>query len=158
MKNVLALMCLIILGLCGRVSAADPTDKDQAAAAIRNVLLQKQQDGLKYAHIVIDNEAIASVHLHGFQYLRALKKIDLKGCPDKFDSAWSDYLAAWQQKLDKEHAKEETADAISLWKGQFDDLPATVRLIEAYDTKDAWEHCESVASEYGVDASKVNFR
>jgi hypothetical protein len=158
MKNVMALTGLVILSGCAPLMGATAAGDDPTISTITNVLLEKERDGLKYAHIVIDNEQIVSVHLHGFQYISALKKIDTKGCPEKFRAAWVEYIAAWQRKLNQEHATMDTADAISMWKGGFDDLPATVRCIEAYDTAEAWQHCERAASECGVDVSKLNIR
>jgi hypothetical protein len=164
MKNIFArtgsmlLTVLMILGGAGCQTGANVAGNDQSlpAGAITNVLTGKERAGLSCARILIDNEKIVSVHLHGGQYITALKKLDASGCPENFRQAWSDYIAAWQRKQDQEHATDETLDAISMWKGDFNDLAATVRCIEAYDTEKAWQNCERVALECGVDASKLN--
>ena len=89
---------------------------------------------------------------------RRLKKIDIKGCPENFRTAWAGYIVAWERKRNQEQATEDTLDAISMWKGEFADLPATVRCMEAYDTVEAWQNCERVAVEFGIDVSKLNVR
>jgi hypothetical protein len=164
MKNVFARTSLLILaGLSLSVLAGCQTAKpvgtaqghaDTVQDRLANVLRAKERAGLECARIVIDNGQIASVGLHSGPYLVALKKIDVSGCPENFRAAWSDYLAAWDRKRKEEQATRETIDAISMWKGGYDDLPATVRSIEAYDTQSAWDNCEHIAAGWGVAVAK----
>jgi hypothetical protein len=156
--GLIVLTGLVILCISGCQTGTKVADKGQSPSktAITNVLIEKQRAGLSCARISIDSGQIASVYLHGGQYLTALKKIDVKDCPEDFRRAWSDYIAAWERKRKQEQATEDTLDAISMLKGDFNDLPTTVRCIEAYDTTEAWQNCERVASAYGVDASKFN--
>jgi hypothetical protein len=151
MNKLIAWTGFMMLSVCCCLASQgqDAPDKGKTALAVKSVLAEKQRAGLMCARIVIDNGQIASVYLHGVDYLRALKKIDTTGCPEGFRAAWSDYLSVWNRKLETEKATEETADAISMWKGGYDDLPATVRRIEAYDTESAWENCESAALKWG---------
>jgi hypothetical protein len=156
MKNMIALVGWTLLCVCGCLTRASFADKSQPSPTITTVIIQKERAGLGHARILIDSEKIASVYLHGWQYLAALKKIDTSLCPEKFRLAWSDYVSAWDQKLKQEHATAETLDAVSMWKGTFDDLPATARRMEPYDTDRAWQQCERVALEYGIDASQLS--
>lgn len=156
MNNGIALVGWIFLCVCGCRSRASFADNDQRTSTIMTVMIQKEQAGVSHSRILIDSQKIASVYLHGWQYLAALRKIDTKLCPEKFRLAWSDYVSAWDQKLKQEHATVETLDAVSMWKGTFNDLPATSRRIEPYDTEGAWQQCERVALEYGIDASKLS--
>lgn len=158
MKNTIALMGWIALGVCScrpRTSFATKSDLDPT---IMTVMVQKERAGLGHARILVDNGRIASVYVHGWQYLLEIEKIDVARCPEEFRSAWSNYVAVWGQKLKQEHATESTLDAVSMWKGDFADLPAISRRIEPYDTETAWARCERVALEYGVDASKARLR
>ena len=156
--GLIVLTGLVILCISGCQTGTKVADKGQPTSKtiITNVLIEKERAGLNCARISIDSGQIASVYLHSGQYLTALKQIDVKDCPENFRLAWSDYIAAWERKRQQEHATEDTLDAISMLKGDFNDLPATVRCIEAYDTKEAWQNCERVALAYGVDASKLN--
>ena len=164
MKNIFTRTSLMILaGLSLSVLAGCQTAKpaggvqrhaDSVQDRLANVLHAKAQAGLDCARIVIDNGVIASVGLHSGPYLVALKKIDVSGCPENFRAAWSDYLGAWERKRKEEQATRETIDAISMWKGGYDDLPATVRSIEAYDTQSAWDNCEHIAAGWGVAVAK----
>ena len=164
MKNIFARTTLLILaGLSLSILTGCRTAKpdggvqghaDSAQDRLANVLRAKAEAGLACARIVIDNGQIASVGLHSGPYLRLLKKIDVSGCPENFRAAWSDYLGAWERKRKEEQATQETIDAISMWKGGYDDLPATVRSIEAYDTQSAWDNCEHIAAGWGVAVAK----
>jgi hypothetical protein len=164
MKSIIAraelmvLTGLVVLCLSGCQTGTTVADQGQfpATTIITKVVIAKEHAGLSCARILIDNGQIVNVYLHGGQYVTALKKMDVSGCPEDFRRAWSDYIAAWEQKRKQEHATKETMDAISMWKGSINDLPATVRCIEAYDTQAAWQKCEHVALAYGVDASKLN--
>ncbi len=155
--GLIVLLSLVLLDLSGCQTGIKAEDKRQPIpnTNLTHVLIEKERAGLSWARILIDNGEIVSVHLHGGQYFAALKKIDVKGCPEKFRLAWFDYIAAWERKRNQEHATNDTLDAISMWKGEFNDLPAIVQCIEAYDTKEAWQNCERVALEYGVNASKL---
>jgi len=156
--RLIVLTGLVILCISGCQTGTKVAGKGQplSKSIITNVLIEKQRAGLSCARIAIDNGQIASVYLHSGPYLVALKQIDVKGCPENFRLAWSDYIAAWERKRKQEQATEDTFDAISMGKGDFNDLPATVRCIEAYDTIEAWQNCERIALTYGVDASKLN--
>ncbi len=149
MKYLLATISMAVLVLAGCLS--HPQTNDQPAIA--SVLAQKESAGANCAHIMIEGQKIASVQLYGSQYLAAIKKIDVAGCPEPFRAAWSAYCAAWEQKLKAENAQEDTLDLISMWKGEIGDLPATCRRLEAYDTEPAWQRCEQAASGYGVQPS-----
>jgi hypothetical protein len=156
MKNAIALVGWILFCVCGCRGRVAFADKFQPAPSITTVIVEKERAGLRHARILIDSEKIASVYLHGWRYLAALRTIDTNLCPEKFRRAWSDYVSAWDQKLKQEHATAETLDAVSMWKGTFDDLPETSRRIEPYDTERAWQQCERVALEYGIDPSKLS--
>ena len=156
MKNAIGLVGWILLCVCGCRGRVGFADNSQPIPTITTAIIQKERAGLRHARILIESEKIANVYLHGWPYLAVLRKIDTSLCPEKFRLAWSDYVLAWDQKLKQEHATEETLDAVSIWKGTFDDLPATSRRLEPYDTDGAWQRCERVALEYGVDASKLN--
>ncbi len=156
MRKTIALVGWILFCVSGCRCHATFADKFQPAQPIATVIVEKERAGLRHARILIEGEKIASVHLHGWRYLAALRKLDTSLCPEKFRLAWSNYISAWDQKLKQEHATEETLDAVSMWKGTFDDLPATSRRIEPYDTDGAWQQCERVALEYGIDPSKLS--
>jgi hypothetical protein len=162
MKNVCTRTGLMFLAGLMALGGDGCRTRGEVSDPVRNRLTEvvraKERAGLDAARIVIDEGKIASVGLRSEPYLRAAKKIDVSGCPENFRAAWSDYLAAWEQKRKQEQATPDTVDAISMWKGNFDDLPATVRCLEAYDTKAAWENCERVAAGWGVDAAKLNLR
>jgi hypothetical protein len=160
MKNICARIGLI--GLAGLMALAVGGCRTRGELSstvqnrLTNVVLAKERAGLDSARIVIDEGQIASVGLHSGPYLRAVKKIDVSGCPENFRAAWSDYLAAWERKRKQEQARPDTIDGISMWKGNYADLPATVRCLEAYDTKEAWENCERIAAGWGVNAANLN--
>jgi|HubBroStandDraft_2_1064218.scaffolds.fasta_scaffold183249_1 hypothetical protein len=156
MKYLIATVCLAVFGfdLCGCLSHPQANDQQ----AIASVLAQKESAGLDCEHIIIDGRQIMKVELHGWQFLAAIKKIDVARCPGPFRSAWSGYCAAWEQKLKAENAQEDTLDLISMWKGEIGDLPATSRRLEAYDTEPAWQRCEQAAMEYGVQAAATTAR
>jgi hypothetical protein len=173
MKNVIARTALLILPACLLLGASGcqtqtnlpvqsppgpsvSSPNNSTQTRLNDVLLAKARAGLGNARILIDDGQIVSVWLHGSPYLKALKKINTSDCPENFRLAWSDYLAAWERKLNHEKATPDTVDAISMWKGNFADLPATVRCLEPYDTNDAWQNCERIAQAYGVDAAKIN--
>ncbi len=139
MKYLLPLVCLVLAGCISHSQTG-------GQQAIANVLAQKESAGRKYARIVLDGDKIMSVHLHGMDYLAAIKKIDASGCPVSFQSAWAGYCAAWEQKLRAEKADEDTLDLISMWKGEIGDLQATYDHLEAYDTEPAWQRCVQTAA------------
>jgi hypothetical protein len=160
-----SLFCLagwLALAVCGCQTAvpvadpAPPLSSPAGANALTAVLAQKERGGRACARVVIDQERIAGVQLHGRRYLAALREMDIRGCPEKFRLAWADYLAAWERKLNQERATEDTLDAVSMWKGGLDDLPATLRCIEPYDTLEAWRQCERAAAECGVAAVSLS--
>ena len=148
MKNIIMTVCLAVLGfgLSGCVSHPQ-MDHRQAITA---VLAQKESAGVSCARILIDEQQIANVQLHGVEYLHAIEKIDVTRCPEPFRTAWANYCAAWAQKLKNEKANPDTLDLISMWKGQIGDLKAICRSLEAYDTAPAWARCEQVAAECGA--------
>lgn len=146
MKYLIATVGMAVLGFAGCLSR--PQTNDQPAIA--SVMAQKESAGANCAHILIEGRKIASVQLYGSQYLAAIKKIDVAGCPESFRAAWSAYCATWEQKLKTENAQENTLDLISMWKGEIGDLAATCRRLEAYDTDPAWQRCEQAAMESGV--------
>jgi len=158
MKITFALAGLVILGFCGCKTRPQNADTRHPIPAVTNaitqVLIHKQRCGTDCARILMDSGKIANVSIYGWQYCSALKNIELQGCPEEFRQAWSDYMAAWNHKLSQEHATRDTLDAVSMWKGNWDDLPATVRSIDPYDTAAAWQHCEQVAAEYGAATPK----
>ncbi|HTB80042.1 MAG TPA: hypothetical protein VK717_04065 [Opitutaceae bacterium] len=148
MKYPITAACLAIMGLVLAGCLSRPQTNDQPAIA--SVLAQKESAGANCAHILIEGQKIASVQLYGSQYLAAIRKIDVAGCPEPFRTAWSAYCATWEQKLKAENAQEDTLDLISMWKGEIGDLPATCRRLEAYDTEPAWQRCEQAAMESGI--------
>ena len=146
MKYLLPLVCLVLAGCISHSQTG-------GQQAIANVLAQKESAGRKYARIVLDGDKIMSVHLHGNDYLDAIKKIDASSCPEPFRTAWAGYCAAWEKKLRAENAGEDTLDLISMWKGEIGDLPETYRHLEAYDTAPAWQQCEQAAAADGVQSA-----
>jgi hypothetical protein len=157
MKYLFTTICLTVFsfGFFGCLSHVQATDYHQA---ISSVLAQKERAGVSCARILIDSGDIVSVHLHGWDYLAIIKKIDVTGCPEQFRTAWSGYCAAWAQKLKEENAKEDTLDVISMWKGEIGDISATCHSLEAYDTAPAWQHCEQAAMRYGVKTTASSAR
>lgn len=146
MRHLLVILCLLGIIFSGCQSLS-PSGSEQA---ITSVLSQKDQAARACARIVLDGDKIMSVNLHGTDYLAAIKKIDVSGCPEPFRAAWSAYLAAWEKKLKAENAGEDTLDLISMWKGEAEDLPEAYRHLEAYDTEAAWQRCVQAAAAYGV--------
>jgi hypothetical protein len=156
MKNLIAIVCLAVFGFSLVGCLSRPQTNDQQAIA--SVLAQKESAGLDCQQILIDGRQIMKVQIHGWQFLEAIKKIDVTGCPEPFRTAWSGYCAAWAQKLKAENANEDTLDLISMMKGEISDLPAIGRRLEAYDTEPAWQRCEQAASEYGVQTAATTAR
>jgi hypothetical protein len=156
MKRVSPALGLAILALAGCQNGPQAASHANSAKRdIAQILAQKAGAGQSCARVVIDGERIVSVQLHGWRYLGALKKFDTAGCPETFRGAWADYLDAWGRKLVREQANRETLDLISMWKGSLGELPSMLRRLEAYDTESAWQNCERVASQYGVNPAKV---
>lgn len=149
MKNIIMTVCLAVLcfGLSGCVSHPQMNHRQ----AITAVLAQKESTGVSCARILIDEQQIVNVQLHGVEYLHAIEKIDVARCPEPFRTAWANYCAAWAQKLKNENANGDTLDIISMWKGQIGDLKATCRSLEAFDTAPAWKLCEQSAMKYGAE-------
>jgi hypothetical protein len=149
MKHLTTIVFLAIFGFAvsGGLSRLQAAEGHQAIA---KVLAQKEQADVNCVHVVIDGGSILSVSMHGLDYLKLIQKIDVSGCPEKFQHAWSDYCGAWEQKLKQEKAKEDTMDVISMWKGEIADVPMVCQRVEAYDTDPAWRQCEKIAMNYGV--------
>jgi hypothetical protein len=148
MKNIILTVCLAALGFgTGGCVSPPPLDRGRAITA---VLAQKEHAGVICARILIDEQQIVNVQLHGLKYLHALQKIDVTRCPEPFRTAWAGYCAAWAQKLKNEKADRDTLDLISMWKGQMGDLKALCRSLEAYDTAPEWGRCEQAAIACGA--------
>jgi hypothetical protein len=147
MKNgTLILLAVLTLNLCGCASAP----RWEGRKAIKHVIAEKENASVTWAYYAVDGRDIANLQIHGVQYLRAIDKIDVSSCPETFRAAWTNYCAAWAQKLKKENADEDTLDLISVGKGEAGDLPNLVRSLEAYDTQPAWNRCEQAARDCGV--------
>ncbi|HUB66618.1 MAG TPA: hypothetical protein VL981_03945 [Candidatus Methylacidiphilales bacterium] len=135
------------LAVSGYLFCAQAAGENQAIAKVLN---QKEQAGVNCVHVIIDGGSILSVQMHGLDYLKLIKKIDVSGCPEKFRNAWAAYCAAWEQKEKQESAKEDTLDIISMQKGEIADVPMVCQRVEAYDTDPAWQKCEKIAMDHGV--------
>ncbi|HZP59566.1 MAG TPA: hypothetical protein VFB27_04520 [Opitutaceae bacterium] len=148
--KISALLCLGLVMLSYTACQSPQTNLE--APSVAAVMAKKEEAGRACARVVLDGDKIMSVHLHGTDYLAALKKIDVSSCPASFRTAWEAYCAAWEQKLKAENAGEDTLDLISMWKGEIGDLTETYRHLEAYDTEPAWERCVQAAAASGVPA------
>ena len=147
MKNSAPILLMVLgLTLSGCATAPDR----ESRAAVRNVITRKEDASTRWSYYAVDGDQVANLQIHGTQYLDTIKKIDVSECPEPFRAAWTNYCAAWAQKLKKENADEDTLDLISVDKGEAKDLPALRRSLEAYDTQAAWDRCLQAARDYGV--------
>ena len=126
--------------------------------AITTILSERLTARLNSMRMVIDNGRIVSAHLHTRLYLMRLQSIDTAGCPQEFRLAWLDYIQTWERKLSGRRAAEDVLEALPALSGDFRDLGDIGKRMAASDTSEAWRHCERVALEFGVDASKVRER
>src|SRR5579871_2273575 len=106
MKYLIATACLAAFGFGLTGCLSRPQTSDQPAIA--SVLAQKEGASLDCEQILIDGRQIMKVQIHGWQFLAAIKKIDVSGCPELFRTAWFAYCATWEKKLKTENATEDT--------------------------------------------------
>jgi hypothetical protein len=149
-----AFLAVVLLATLSSPLRADDDDSHTTPQqqAIAAVVALKMNAGQECQRIEIEGKNIAYVRIHGWRYLEMIRKIDVSACPSAFRTAWSDYCAAWSNKIQSEKANRNTVDLISTLKGCIYNLQETSRRLEAYDTDPAWQHCEQVATDAGVPA------
>ncbi len=157
MKKIVPLAGLVILWVLNAVAQNEAnTNTVNESQAITNVLIERIKTRFICMRIVIDNGKLVSAQLRPAQYLRALKTIDTAGCPQTFRLAWLDYVQTWERKLGNKGVTENLLESLPALNGVFLGLNDVAKRVAASDTDEAWRHCERVALECGVDASKIH--
>ena len=88
------------------------------------------------------------------EYLASMAAIDLRGCPEEFQSAFLDFKASWVKYIDFHREYPETVGGIArqLMLVVMDnrDFPKESKALMAV-IEQKWLECEKIALRYGVD-------
>jgi hypothetical protein len=158
MKATFAVLCLVFLSAVSGSAQGQTGALSEQSQAIANVLSERHHARLNCMRILIDNGRVVSAHLHFREYLLALRRIGTEGCPQKFRLAWLDYVQSWERRLSGRRAAENLLESVPALEGDFHGLNDIARRMDASDTDESWRHCERVALEFGVDATKPSPR